>query len=137
MTEEFIFFEWGEGVTNILGWKLDEVRSSFSNVVISFSIEDISFLNNEVSFLNEEISLEVSESNEKHDSRSENSIAFEFSSWTWNSDEDSESRFQTFLVDEKDESSELVSLMFLKNENHRKSSKFQMNSFSKTNEDLD
>ena len=63
--------------------------------------------------MNEESSLEVSESNEKHDSRSENAITFEVSSWSKVSDEDSESRLSIFLVGEEDESSCLVSLMWL------------------------
>ena len=33
LTEEFIFFGWGEGVTKTLGWKLDKVWSSFQNEV--------------------------------------------------------------------------------------------------------
>ena len=45
MTEEVLFFGWGEGVTKTLGWKLDEVWSSFSNEGICFSIEDLSFSN--------------------------------------------------------------------------------------------
>ena len=110
LTEEVLLFIWGEGVTKTLWWKLDEVWSSFSNEGIYFSIED-------VSFLNKESSLEVSESNEKHDSGSKNVIIFEVSSWSKVSDEDSESRFSIFSVDEKDDSSNLVSLTCLNNEN--------------------
>ena len=76
-----------------------------------FSIEDLSFSNEGVSFLNEDSSLEVSESNETHDSRSENEITFEVSSWSKVSEEHSESRLSIFSVDEKDESLDLVSLM--------------------------
>ena len=108
-----LFFAWGEGVTKILGLKLDKVWSSFSNEGISFSIEHLSFSNEGISFLNEESSLQVSESNEKHDSKIENAIKFEVSSWSKVSDEDYESRFSIFLVNEKDDSLELFSLMWL------------------------
>ena len=52
MTEEALFFGWGERVTKKLGWKLDEVWSSFSNEGIYCSIEDLSFSNEGVSLLN-------------------------------------------------------------------------------------
>ena len=96
----FFFFWRGEGVTKAFEQRLDEALGSFSKDVISFSIEDLSFSNEGSSFLREEISLEVSESNEKHDSRSERAFALEASSWSRVSDEGSESRFSIFSVDE-------------------------------------
>ena len=101
MTEEFLFIGWDDGATKTLGWKLDEVWSSFSNELIYFPIEHVSFSNEGVPFLNEESSLEVSESNENIDFRSKNAITFEVSSWSKVSDEDSESRFSIFSFDEK------------------------------------
>ena len=56
--------------------------------------------------------LKGSESNEKHDSRSENKIKFEVSSWSKDLDEDSESKLSIFLIDVKDKSLDLVSLMW-------------------------
>ena len=39
LTEEVIFFGRGEGVTKTLGWKLDEVWSSFSNEGFFFQLK--------------------------------------------------------------------------------------------------
>ena len=63
--------------------------------------------------MNKDSSLKLSESNEKHDFIIENGIKFDFSSWSRVSDKDSESRLPIFSVDEKDESLDLISLMWL------------------------
>ena len=85
---DFFFFEWGEGETRFLGIELDEVLTSFSENGIHFS--------------RAESSSEVSESKEKHDSRSEDAIKFEGSTWDGVSDEE---RFSFNSEEEKDESS--------------------------------
>ena len=98
-------------MTKTLGLIRDKVWSSSSNEGISFPIEDISFSNEVVSFLNEKSTLQISETNENNDSRNESSIMFEVSSWSKISDEDSELRFSTFSIYEKDEALDLISLM--------------------------